>query len=225
MSKKEVIRLSIDNEVLQKFIQKADDVGITASRFVQGCMKAYNEGKFKMLDGEPFFENSVPREAQDVPRAVGRPPKIKEEPKEELISDPVIAIKKLHSPEGLSPSKRKLISYRYPQRPIERDDTPALYFDTEDGKGGTFRDMVIAEWLPARIEIGGTIDDFFFNGHPNSPLNGFMELVANKFCEDNGLKFRYHKDEVWDDVISLNDALTIKHMKELEEKIPEMRDE
>lgn len=74
----------IDISVLQAFDEKIDTCGIIASKFVEGCMRAFVEGKFRFSDGEPVFpqEQDVSRETQpDLERkGPGRPKESKPEP-------------------------------------------------------------------------------------------------------------------------------------------------
>lgn len=218
----------IETSVAEQFQVKAESVGITGARFVQGCMKAYVEGKFKMLDGEPFFETPLTsRETCDVTRLVRKSSKAKEASivEEPLITSPFEAKKRVLSPEGLDPAKRKLISYNYPLRPACYDDTPHLFLDTPDGKGGTFKDVLIQEWLQFRIDADCSQEDWFDStSKSKGGLECFAECCSIKFSEDNDLNFRYHKDDNWMDVVALDGILTLKHMKELQAAIPELRE-
>lgn len=82
MSKRKV-GYTIDATTVDEFLAYATPKGVGSSLFVEGCMKAYVAGKFKMVDGQPEFLTSGTFHVEQSQSSVehkrpGRPPKEKE---------------------------------------------------------------------------------------------------------------------------------------------------
>lgn len=71
------VGLQVEEKVLAAFKEVACQKLVTPSNFVEGCMRAYSEGKFKFSDGAPSIEPQIITVGAEH-RAPGRPPKEKE---------------------------------------------------------------------------------------------------------------------------------------------------
>lgn len=215
-----IVNFSVYEHTYEEFKKSVASDGTTVPHILRAAMRGYIEGELvlygPMLIGA-HTTSDVPRETPKI----GRPKKIKETAKEEpvvLEKSPYLA-KKNELPHEL----RALASYNYPMRPVERDETPGVTFDMKGKDGKTFEEFLKSEWLAFRIEAdtsgcGGDVDDWF-----NASLDMLMNAAANKFAEVNGIKVRYRKDDIWDEVMVFDGQMHVEHQKELEQQIHAFR--
>lgn len=201
MTKKVKVGYMVDEDIVSSFEVRSDKTGISGARFVQGCMKAYAEGKFKMLDGEPYFDGqgSVPRETSTVavpskpvalepPKKVGRPKEVKE----------------AFNPWALLLDRAKCLwDFKMYAEPFRGDERPHLNFETIGRISKEPFEKLLIDELYAVYEEFPTVRDWHVRRAE------FLSCCAMKFFalnEESGI--RYDEDSLLPEFCALEEQHT-----------------
>lgn len=192
----------LESEIVSKFEEKAERVGINPSRFVQSCMKAYAEDAFTMLDGVPHFPQSVTRDAPLEPKKASRPHTVKEPPKEEPRPTQVGSKK----PDGstydwfeLDHVKKDIMEYPvFREIPIGVDNRKRLEWTTP--------------CKPFKVDFKDLVEDYYMQGREaytertwnTGGMMEFLSRCAMKFFALTKQDLRYDEDHLAPAMIQLN---------------------
>lgn len=211
MEKKKV-GYSIATDILQQFEEKADLVGITPSKFVEGCMSGFCLGEFDILNGRPYFKGTqvhVPRETYTPVHPTERKkPGPKPSPKPDY-GDP------MHDSTGksLMPEDwdhEKMTVDQYPPAPVRplrgAEDQPCLLWATKGlVTGQTFEDACCDFWVVERIKTtereweGGKMAEYVARSANRFLLMNRMQNLW--FCPDLLEEGMYSLRDQWQDIV------------------------
>lgn len=192
---------TLDEHILNPFNARIASIGMSGARFVEGCMKAYAEGKFKMLDGEPYFEGQahVSRETPAEHRGPGRPPLNKEAKPKSKTHDDKGHLIPWHEQDH---SERAIWDYKmYPEPHLASDSRPHLTFDTKgDITGEAFEYTLRHDYLREACK--------FSEREWQGKLWEYVSCCALKFFTLNKMQnVRYDPDTLFAEVNALYDDM------------------
>lgn len=190
--------------------------GIPVNKFIEICMRSYAANEFHLIDGKVVFKDNVSRETsqtvnteQHTRGKPGRPPK--DASPDSGISPEENAKLPWHKQ---NPDIRRTEDYLpVVLPPLERDNAPNLYLSTKDENGKTWREYIEEAWFHFRIQI---IDD---EAWFDTTLWLLVHCAECKFRNEGLRNYRFRKNETAQEIIDLNQELTIKYSDKIDEAL------
>lgn len=208
------VKYEIDGMTLAACKARLMVSGIPMTKFIEVCMRSYAAKSFSIVDGDVQAQG-VTQGTSHVRSGPGRPSK-------EKIPEPDM------SPEENSklpwqdqdPSKRTVADYKKVVRiPEELDSGENLHVDTEDENGKTWREYIEEDWLEERLKVAD--ESYWFDKY----LLEYIKACDSRFWDGGKRNYRFRQGYTWNEIIDLNQELTLKYYDIIDKAFPEPKKE